>query len=252
MASGGSIQGATGTTPTNSPGAFSNRSENYLPKNPPTSRLSKFPSAPPVPGSIDGDQGTNNQCDQMESLLGTLPNVDDDSQPLTNTNVVGRDNQRYLDWYMKLDPAFSDKLASTQNEHVRLFVLKSVASIVKILATNRTGQVDSNDLRSKIDSYLRPIGGFGLELSRLKELVDGSLRKLSKFEQTEKLVDDDCKTVETIEKEVEVEHKKPESGKRHPAECTKQDGEKKGRIVEEGNNLVARMRALPCPSDDEV
>ncbi|PON82902.1 hypothetical protein TorRG33x02_213130 [Trema orientale] len=248
MASGRSVRGATGTTPTNSPAAFSNRSDNDLPENPSTSRLSQFPSAPPGPGSIAGDEGKNNQCDQMESLLGPLPNVDDDSQLLTNTDIVGR----YLHRYMKYDPGLLNQLKSTQNEHVRLFVLNSVESIMQILATNHIGQVDSHDLRSMIDIYLGPITQFNLDLSLLKILVDESLANLHGFVQTKKQVDDDSKTVETIEKEVEVEHKKPESAKRHPAEGTKQDGEKKSRIVEEGKNLVARMGALPCPSVDEV
>ncbi|PON97381.1 hypothetical protein TorRG33x02_068480 [Trema orientale] len=168
---------------------------------------------------------------------GFLMNPEADRQPWMNTNLLHR--------YINYDPEFLKQLKSTQNKHVQLFVLKSVESIMEILATNHIGHVDCNVIRSQIDPYLTPISEFGLDLSRLNELVDdGSLGKLHEFEQTKKPVDDHSKTVKTIEKEVEVEHKNPEFAKRHLAGYTKQAEEKKSRI-EESNNLVARMGGSP-------
>ncbi|PON82900.1 B3 DNA binding domain containing protein [Trema orientale] len=274
----GSVRGATRTTPTNSPGAFSNRSDNAFAENPSTSRLSQFPSAP-VPGSIPGDQiptfslppadqtGIPNSHfdylniqgiidpfgDQQLNLqsafssavlpnpIGQLPNVDDDSQPLTNNDKVGRNNQSYFDQYInKYGQGLLNQLDSAQNEHVKPFVLNSVGSIMKILATNHIGQVDSNDLRSQVDTYWEPITQFNLDLSPLNKLVDESLANLHEFEQTKKQVDDHSKTLEAIEIEIE-------SAERRLEEFRKQAMEIKNRI-EEGKNCMATMRVSPLQS----
>ncbi|PON82899.1 B3 DNA binding domain containing protein [Trema orientale] len=250
------VPGATVTTPTNSPGAA---------ENPSTSRRSQSPSAPAVPESITG--GVEVPTSSLPSAVQTgRPNsgtidwddliidTDQDHQLLTNTNSVpsGHDDQRYLDQYMKYDQGFSNKLNSAQNEHVRLFVLHSVGSIMRILETNHIGEVGYDDLFSQINNYWSPISVFGLDLSPLKELVEVSLRKLCEFEQTKRQVDDDCKTVETIEKDAEVERKNLESAKHRLEEYTEQAREKKSRI-EEGNNLLTRMRGSPLLSvvDDQ-
>ncbi|PON43737.1 DNA-binding pseudobarrel domain containing protein [Parasponia andersonii] len=277
----GSVRGAPWTTPTNFPGAFSTRSDNDFAENPSTSRPSEFPSAP-VPGSIPGDEvptfslppadqtgmpNSNfdflNSQDYMlylvddhqpnlnlapDSGIGPPPNVDDDSQTLTNNDAVGRNIQSYFDQYInKCGVGLLNQLNSAQNEHVKPFVLNSVGSIMKILVTNQIGQVHSNDFRSQIDTYWEPITQFNLDLSPLKKLVDDSQANLREFEQTKKQVDDYGKTLEAIEIKIEEESKNIEIAKRRLEEFTKQAVEIKIRI-EERKNCMASMRVSPLQS----